>query len=98
MRSALFLAGVLAFGSQPSMAAQAAGETTGPVRASETASDTAVGTVTGEKVICRRHKETGSRVRSKKICMTAAQWTLQAAEERRLLEQRQAQRTTSGPG
>lgn len=98
MRSALFLASVLALGSQPALAGQASGDSTTQARASDEARDEAIGTATGEKVICRRHKETGSRVRSKKICMTAAQWTAQAAEERRLIDQRQAQRTTSDSG
>ena len=46
-----------------------------------------------DRVICRRHKPTGSRI-SEKICMTARQWQQMTAETQRGLEK--AQRTTGG--
>lgn len=76
----------------------AAGPATPPVsqaRASDSSKDQTVGTVTGEKVICRRDKEIGSRVKASRVCMTAAQWATRAAEQRQYIEQRQAQRTRS---
>jgi hypothetical protein len=65
------------------------------VRASDGAKDQTLGTATGEKVICRSDKEIGSRVKAKRICMTAKQWAEKTAEERQFIEQRQAQRTYS---
>lgn len=64
-------------------------------RASDSSSDQVVQTVTDEKVVCRRDKEIGSRVRARTVCMTAKQWAAKAAEERVYLETRQAQRTLS---
>lgn len=46
-----------------------------------------------DRVICRRHKPTGSRI-SEKICMTARQWQQQTDDSRRTLDR--AQRTTGG--
>jgi hypothetical protein len=46
-----------------------------------------------DRVICRRHKPTGSRI-SEKICMTARQWQQASDETQRGLEK--AQRTTGG--
>ena len=46
-----------------------------------------------DRVICRRHKPTGSRI-SEKICMTARQWQQQTDDTRRSLDR--AQRTTGG--
>lgn len=46
-----------------------------------------------DKVICRRHKPTGSRL-SEKICMTARQWQQMSEDSRSILEQsRRAPRT-----
>lgn len=68
---------------------------TSTARASEGSHDQVHGTASGEKVICRRDKEIGSRVKAKRICMTAQQWAAKTAEERQFVEQRQAQRTYS---
>lgn len=46
-----------------------------------------------DRIICRRHKPTGSRI-SEKICMTARQWQQQTDDSARVLEK--AQRTTGG--
>lgn len=62
-------------------------------RASAASGDETIVTATEEKVICRTDKETGSRVRARRVCMTAKQWSTKLAEERRFVEQGQAQRT-----
>ena len=41
-----------------------------------------------DRVICRRHKPTGSRI-SEKICMTARQWQQASDESARLLDRAQ---------
>jgi hypothetical protein len=46
-----------------------------------------------DRVICRRHKPTGSRI-SEKICMTARQWQRASDDSARVLDK--AQRTTGG--
>ena len=46
-----------------------------------------------DRIICRRHKPTGSRI-SEKICMTARQWHQASEDTARTLER--AQRTTGG--
>ena len=46
-----------------------------------------------DRVICRRHKPTGSRI-SEKICMTARQWQQASDDTARALDK--AQRTTGG--
>jgi hypothetical protein len=76
----------------------AAAPTSSQARASADAKDEVVDTASGDKVICRRDKETGSRLTAKRICMTAKQWGQKTAEERQFLEQRQAQRTSSVSG
>ena len=45
------------------------------------------------RIICRRHKPTGSRI-SEKICMTARQWQQMTDDTRRALDK--SQRTTGG--
>ena len=46
-----------------------------------------------DRIICRRHKPTGSRI-SEKICMTARQWQQQTEDTQRTLDR--AQRRTGG--
>lgn len=46
-----------------------------------------------DRIICRRHKPTGSRI-SEKICMTARQWHQASEDTARTLNK--AQRTTGG--
>jgi type IV pilus biogenesis protein CpaD/CtpE len=46
-----------------------------------------------DRVICRRHRPTGSRI-SEKICMTARQWQQASDDTARALDR--AQRTTGG--
>ena len=46
-----------------------------------------------DRIICRRHKPTGSRI-SEKICMTARQWQQASDDTARALDR--AQRTTGG--
>lgn len=91
MISAAVLAGFVTVLGRP-----AAAQESSTARASESSQDQVEGTATGEKVICRRDKEIGSRVKAKRICMTAKQWAEKTAEERQFIEQRQAQRTLKG--
>lgn len=46
-----------------------------------------------DRIICRRHKPTGSRI-SERICMTARQWQQASEDSARTLDR--AQRTTGG--
>lgn len=46
-----------------------------------------------DRIICRRHRPTGSRI-SEKICMTARQWQRASDDTRRTLDK--AQGTNSG--
>lgn len=46
-----------------------------------------------DRIVCRRHKPTGSRI-SEKICMTARQWHQASEDTARTLDR--AQRTTGG--
>ncbi len=48
-----------------------------------------------DRIICRRHKPTGSRI-SEKICMTAKQWRTMTDDTQRVLDR--AQRQTGGSG
>lgn len=41
-----------------------------------------------DRIVCRRHKPTGSRI-SEKICMTARQWQQAADESQRVLDKAQ---------
>lgn len=95
MRIFVVAAGLIAFAPQGLGAAQPAGDSSTQTRASQGAQETTVGTVTGEKVVCRSDKEIGSRVKARKVCMTPAQWAVRTAEQRQYIEQRQAQRTIS---
>ena len=42
-----------------------------------------------EKVICRSIEETGSRISSKRVCMTAAQWRQAQHDARNAVEEAQ---------
>lgn len=44
------------------------------------------------RMICKREKVTGSRLRSRKTCLTAAQWEEQRAADREAVEKIQANR------
>lgn len=93
MRRSFLIAVSAALVSMPALAGPAPAPEVTNARASIGSQDQTVGTATGEKVICRSDKEIGSRVRAKRICMTAKAWAEKAAEERQFVEQRQAQRT-----
>lgn len=47
------------------------------------------------RMICKRQKDTGSRLGSKRICMTAAQWAQKKRDERAVTERTQAARWKS---
>jgi hypothetical protein len=49
----------------------------------------------GDKVICRTMDELGSRLASKRVCLTRNQWRQQQDMERQNLDK--AQRSRSGP-
>lgn len=46
------------------------------------------------RVICRKEKNTGSRLGSKRICATAAEWSAQKQQSRQAIERSQSQRVT----
>src|SRR5690606_3374294 len=46
------------------------------------------------RVICRKEKNTGSRLGSKRICATAAEWSAQKQQSRQAVERSQSQRIT----
>ena len=46
-----------------------------------------------DKVVCKNIGETGSRLRSKKICMTRAQWA-----EKQRVDQQELKRLQAGDG
>ena len=50
-------------------------------------------TVDPNKLVCKRFKESGSRLAGKKVCMTAAEWERQRREEQQMVERIQANRT-----
>lgn len=50
-----------------------------------------------DPVICRSESETGSRLKSRKVCMTKSQWAAKRREERQAVEQAQAARATNEP-
>lgn len=81
---------------QPALANPPSSPESSSARASEGSKQQTHVTDTGERVICRTDKEIGSRVRAKRICMTAKQWAEKTAEERQFVEQRQAQRSREG--
>lgn len=50
------------------------------------------------RMVCKRQKSTGSRVKSEKVCMTAAQWAQLKSDQRQATERVQSTRWTDGGG
>jgi hypothetical protein len=48
-----------------------------------------------DPVICRSESETGSRLKSRKICMTKSEWAAKRREDRLAVEQAQTARATN---
>lgn len=48
------------------------------------------------RVICEKQQVVGSRLASKRVCMTAAEWEVRRLEERMVIDKQQTQRGTSG--
>jgi hypothetical protein len=48
-----------------------------------------------DPVICRSEGETGSRLKSRKVCLTKSQWAAKRREDRMAVEKAQAARATS---
>jgi hypothetical protein len=48
------------------------------------------------RMICKRQKSTGSRLRAEKVCMTAAQWAQLQRDQRMETERGQSTRWTTG--
>jgi hypothetical protein len=48
-----------------------------------------------DPVICRSESETGSRLKSRKVCMTKSEWAAKRREDRMAVEQAQAARATN---
>ena len=49
-----------------------------------------------EKVICKRDKVIGSRVKAERVCKTAQEWEWEKRSQREMVERGQNQRTVSG--
>ena len=49
------------------------------------------------QVVCINERETGSRVASRRVCRTRAQWAEHEAEQRRTVERTQTYRPTCEP-
>lgn len=47
------------------------------------------------RMVCKRQKNTGSRLSSKRVCMTAAQWAQLEQDQRQAIERVQAGRMKS---
>lgn len=43
----------------------------------------------GEELICETFKETGSRIKRKRVCLTAAEWEARKAADRETVERAQ---------
>ncbi len=50
--------------------------------------EVAVKTETKDPVVCKRQETTGSRLQSKRVCMTQSQWDIQKRETEQLMRQR----------
>jgi len=50
----------------------------------------------GNRMICRTSQIAGSRLRSGRVCMTAAEWAESKRVTRQMIEQAQTQRPTAG--
>lgn len=50
------------------------------------------------RMVCRRIEVMGSRLSSKRVCMTAAEWTSRRESDRKSIEQSQTQRYTNNQG
>ena len=50
------------------------------------------------KQICRTVAETGSRLKSSRVCMTTAQWAEQRRQDRMLIERSQVTHCKAGSG
>jgi hypothetical protein len=48
-----------------------------------------------DPVVCRSEGETGSRLKTRRVCMTKSQWAAKRREERMAVEQAQAARATN---
>lgn len=43
------------------------------------------------RIICEKQEELGSRLQSKRVCMTAAEWATKRREERQMIDRAQTQ-------
>ncbi len=48
------------------------------------------------RMICKKEKVSGTRLSTKKVCMTAAQWAQRQRDERQATDRAQANRPKSG--
>ena len=91
LRAAVFL-GAAAFAATASFADPAT-QSTAPANSAPPAAKTPDPT----EVICERQEEAGSRLSSKRICMTRSQWADQKTQDRQQLEKVQVQRGMYDP-
>lgn len=86
LRAAVFLS-VAAFAATASFADPATQGT-----APATPATTAAKTPDPNEVVCERQEDVGSRLSSKRICMTRSQWADQKTQDRQQLEKVQVER------
>ena len=85
--AALSLAGVSSANAQDSGKKQEANETQVRVVQDKMADKEDMGDQS--RVICRKIKETGSRVNARRVCATAGEWAAQKAQSREAIERSQ---------
>ncbi len=90
LRAAVFL-GACAFAATASFA-DPAPQSTAPANSAPAAK-----TPDPNEVICERQEDVGSRLSSKRICMTRSQWAEQKTQDRQQLEKTQTQRGMYDP-
>jgi invasion protein IalB len=91
VRSILFVAG-LTFAATASVAEPAA-QSSAPANSGTAASKPA----DPNEVICEKQEEIGSRLGSKRVCMTRSQWAEQKGQDRQEVEKVQTQRGMYDP-
>jgi hypothetical protein len=90
LRAAVFL-GACAFAATVSFADPA------PQNAPGSPGSTAAQAPDPNEVVCERQEEIGSRLGSKRVCMTRSQWAEQKTQDRQQLEKTQVQRGMYDP-
>ena len=80
-----------AFGATSSFAAQTSQSST------SSSGTVVVKSLDPNEVVCERQEVLGSRLQSKRICMTRSEWAEQKSQDRQNIERVQMQRGSSAP-